>query len=80
MGQGRIQELARGGAQTGQVVDGWGELDSLISCCIFEAANNHLLVCLTVNFAILIFSGGYEVLKAPNVLNNSNMIIIISGA
>ena len=42
--QGRIQELARGGAQTGQVVNGWGEPDSLVSCCIFEAANNHLLV------------------------------------
>ena len=42
--QGRIQELARGGAQTGQVVDGWGEPDSLISCCIFEVASNHLLV------------------------------------
>ena len=32
--QGRIQELARGGAQTGQVVQ----------CCISEVANNHLLV------------------------------------
>ena len=34
----------KGGAQTGQVVDGWGEPDSLVNCCIFEAANNHLLV------------------------------------
>ena len=40
-GQGRIQELARGGAQTGEVLGGWGKSDSLISCCIFEAANNH---------------------------------------
>ena len=43
MPQGRIQELARGGAQTGQVVGGWGEPDSLAECCIFKAANDHLL-------------------------------------
>ena len=42
--QGWIQELARGGAQTGYVLGGWEEPDSLVSCCIFEAANNHLLV------------------------------------
>ena len=42
--QGRIQELARGGAQTYEVVSRWGEPDFLVQCCIFEAANNHLLV------------------------------------
>ena len=42
--QGWIQELARGGAKTGQVIGGRGEPDSLVSCCIFEAANNHFLV------------------------------------
>ena len=26
------------------LVGGWGEPDSFVSCCIFEAANNHLLV------------------------------------
>ena len=30
--QGRIQELARGGAQTGQVVDDWREPDSVVQC------------------------------------------------
>ena len=33
--------MERGGVQ---VVGGWREPDSLVSCCIFEAANNHPLV------------------------------------
>ena len=58
--QGRIQELARGGAQTGQVVSGWGEPDSLVQCYIFEAANDHLPL---LYLPLLVFSDGCEVLK-----------------
>ena len=36
-----------------QVVSGWGEPDSLVQCCIFEAANDHFLVVSHCRFAIL---------------------------
>ena len=65
LSQGRIQDLARGGAQTGQVVGGWGDLDSLVSSCIFEAGNNTPLSSLSLLiFTILAFADGCEVLKA----------------
>ena len=39
--------------------------DSLVSCCIFEAANNHfLVVSQLLIFAILAFEDGCEVFKA----------------
>ena len=70
--QGRIQELASGGAQTGQVVDGWGEPDSLAQCCIFEVANDHLLVvshCCFCHFGLFRWVWGLKsYIKALNVL------------
>ena len=42
--QGRIQDLARGGAQTGRVVGGWGDPDSLVSCAFLKQQIIHLLV------------------------------------
>ena len=34
------------------IVGGWGDPDSLASCCIFEAANNYLLVVSHCHFGL----------------------------
>ena len=65
-----------------RLVGSCGEPDYLVSSCIFEAANNHLLrssVPLLI-FAILDFADGWEVLKGSEYLNDSKTMIIFRGA
>ena len=60
--QGRFQDLARGGAQT--VVEAETQILLIVSCCIFEAANNAPLSSISLLiFTILAFVDGFEVLK-----------------
>ena len=57
--QGWIQDLARGGAQTGKFIGGYfeGGPDPLVSCCIFEVANNTPLSS-TVYFTVVFYHFG----------------------
>ena len=59
-----IQDLARGGAQIGQVVGGWGEPAADSQLLHFETTNNtpHSSITLLI-FTILAFEDGCEVLK-----------------